>query len=103
LFGEISNVDHGYVFKFTQSGSHMVNTHLWIASEPMMEADPREKTSLDNFPWFKRNIQQKEIIHVPKVEGLPEEASAEKEVYLSQGIKSLINAPLFTMTLLWGM
>jgi len=81
----------------------MVNTHLWIASEPMMEANPREKTSLDNFPWFKRNIQQKEIIHVPKVEGLPEEASAEKEVYLSQGIKSLINAPLFTMTLLWGM
>lgn len=94
LFGEVSNVDHGYVFKFTQSGSHMVNTHLWIASEPMMEADPGEETSLDNFPWFKKNIQQKEIIHIPKIEGLPEEASAEKEVYISQGIKSLINVPI---------
>ena len=94
LFGEISNVDHGYVFKFTQSGSHMVNTHLWVSGEPMLEPDPEEETSLDNFPWFKKNIQQKEVIHIPKIEGIPEEASSEKEVYLSQGIKSLINVPI---------
>lgn len=94
LLGEITNVDSGYVFSFTQSGTHMVNTHLWIASEPMMEADPDEETSLDNFAWLKKNIQQKEIIHFPKIDGLPEEASPEKEVYLSQEIKSLINVPI---------
>ena len=94
LFGEISDVDHGYIFKFTQSGSHMVNTHLWVAGEPMLEPDLKEETSLDNFPWFKKSIQKKTIIHVPKIEEIPEEASAEKEVYLSQGIKSLINVPI---------
>jgi PAS domain S-box-containing protein len=94
LFGELSNVDHGYVFKFTQSGSHMINTHLWVSGEPMLESDPEEETSLDNFPWFKKNIQKKKVIHIPKVEEIPEEASSEKEVYLSQGIKSLINAPI---------
>ena len=93
-FGEITNVDHGYVFKFTQSGSHMVNTHLWVSNEPMMEPDSAEETSLDNFPWFKKKIQDKEIIHLPKIEGIPEEAASEKEVYLSQGIKSLINVPI---------
>ena len=94
LFGEITNVDHGYVFKFTQEGSHMVNSHLWVSGEPMMEPDSEEETSLDNFPWFKKKIQQKETIHLPKIEGIPEEASSEKDVYLSQGIKSLINVPI---------
>ena len=94
LFGELSNVDHGYVFKFTQSGSHMINTHLWVSGEPMLEPDPEEETSLDNFPWFKKNIQKKKVIHIPRVEEIPEEASSEKEVYLSQGIKSLINVPI---------
>jgi len=94
LFGEISNVDHGYVFKFTRSGSHMVNTHLWVSGEPLLEPDQDEEVSLDNFAWFKKNIQKKEIIHIPKIKEMPEEASSEKEVYLSQGIKSLINVPI---------
>ena len=93
-FGEITGVDHGYVFKFTSEGSHMINTHLWVAGEPLLEPDSEEETSLDNFPWFKKNIQQKKVIHIPKLEGIPEEASSEKEVYLSQGIKSLINVPI---------
>lgn len=94
LFGELSNVDHGYIFKFTQSGSHMINTHLWVPGEPMLEPDPEEEISMDSFPWFKKNIQKKEIIHIHKVEGMPKIASAEKKVYLSQGIKSLINIPI---------
>lgn len=94
LFGEISNVDSGYVFKFTQSGSHMVNTHLWVAGEPLLEADQGEEIPLDSFTWFKKNIQKKETIHIPKIKEMPEEASSEKEVYLSQGIKSLINVPI---------
>ena len=94
LFGEISNVDHGYVFKFTQSGSHMVNSYLWVSGEPLLEPDQDEEISLDSFPWFKKKIQGKEVILVPKIKELPEEASSEKEVYLAQGIKSLINVPI---------
>ncbi len=94
LFGEISNVEHGYVFKFTQSGSHMVNTHLWVAGEPLLEPDQGEEIPLDNFAWFKKTIQKKETIHIPKIKDMPKEASSEKGVYLSQGIKSLINVPI---------
>ena len=94
LFGEISNVEHGYIFKFTQSGSHMVNTHLWVAGEPLLEPDQGEEIPLDNFAWFKKTIQKKKTIHIPKVKDMPKEASSEKEVYLSQGIKSLINVPI---------
>lgn len=94
LFGEMTNVDQGYVFYFTQDGTHMSNTHLWVAGEPMLEPDPSEEISMDNFPWFKKKIQNQEIIHLPKISGMPEEASSEKEVYVSQGIKSLINAPI---------
>jgi PAS domain S-box-containing protein len=94
LFGKISNVDHGYIYKFTQSGSHMINTHLWVSGEPMLEPDNKEEISLENFKWFKKNIQKKEVIHIPKIEEMPKEASAEKEMYSTQGIKSLINVPI---------
>ena len=94
LFGEISNVDHGYIFKFTQSGSHMINSYLWVSGEPLLEPDQDEEISLDSFPWFKKKIQEKEVILVPKIKELPEEASSEREVYLAQGIKSLINVPI---------
>ncbi len=93
LFGETSNVDQGYAFKFTQSGSHMVNTHLWVSGEPLLKPDP-EEISLDNFAWFKKNIQKKEILHIPKTKEMSKEASSEQEVYLAQGIKSLINVPI---------
>ncbi len=94
LFGELSNIEHGYIFKFTPSRSHMINTHLWVSGEPMLEPDREEEISLDNFPWFKKNIQKKEIIHVPKIDAMPKDASSEKEMYLSQGVKSLINVPI---------
>jgi PAS domain S-box-containing protein len=94
LFGELSNIDHGYVFKFTQSGSHMVNTHLWVSGEPLLEPDTDEEIPLDNFPWFKKKIQKKDIIHISKIGEMPKEAYTEKEMYLSQGIKSLINVPI---------
>lgn len=94
LFSDLSNADQGYVFKFTQDGSHMVNTQIWVAQEPLLEPDPDEEISLENYPWFKKKIQEKELIHIPKIQKMPKEASAEKEVYLSQGIKSLINAPI---------
>jgi len=70
-FGEISSVDHGYVFKFTQSDSHMINTHLWVSGEPMLEPDTQEETSLDNFPWFKKNIQKKKGYPYSKNRGNP--------------------------------
>ncbi len=94
LLGELSNVDQGYIFKFTQDGTHMVNTHLWVSGEPMMEPDSNEEFALDNYPWFKNKIFKKDVIHIPKITEMAKEAESEKEVYLSQGIKSMINAPI---------
>ncbi|MDH5763125.1 MAG: PAS domain S-box protein [Nitrospinota bacterium] len=94
LFGELSDVDQGYVFKFTSTGSQMINSHLWVAGEPLLEPDSGEEISLDNFTWFKKKIQNQEVIHIPDVKAMPKEAHTEKEVYLSQGIKSLINVPI---------
>jgi len=94
LFVEMTNVDQGYIFNFTQDGTHMSNTHLWVSGEPLLEPDSDDEISLENFPWFKKHMQKKEVIHLPKITDMPEEASSEMEVYVSQGIKSLINAPI---------
>jgi len=94
LFGEMTKVDQGYVFRFTQDGTYMVNTHLWVSGEPLLEPDPDDEVSLENFSWFKKQMRKKEVIHLPKITDMPEEASSEMEVYVSQGIKSLINVPI---------
>ncbi len=94
LFGEMTNVDQGYIFNFTQDTTHMVNTHLWVSGEPLLEPASDDEISLQNFPWFKKQMQKKEVIHFPKITDMPKEASSEMKVYISQGIKSLINAPL---------
>ncbi len=93
LFGDLSNVDQGYVYMFTKDATHTVNTHLWVASEPFMEPDVEEEISTDTFPWFKEKLFKNEIVHVPKVAQLPPEAEFEKDIYETQGVKSLIQVP----------
>ena len=94
LFGDLSNVDQGYVYMFTEGATHTVNTHLWVASEPYMEPDVKEEISTDTFPWFKEKLLKNEIIHVPKVSQLPPEAEFEKDIYETQGVKSLIQVTI---------
>jgi len=94
LFGGLSNADQGYVYMFTEDSTHTVNTHLWVSGEPFMEPDLEEEISTETFPWFKEKLLKNEIVHVPKVTQLPPEAELEKDIYETQGVKSLIQVPI---------
>ena len=94
LFGGLSDVDQGYVYMFTEDSTHIVNTHLWVSGEPYMEPDVEEEISTETFPWFKEKLFQNEIVNVPNVTQLPPEAEFEKDIYQTQGVKSLIQVPI---------
>lgn len=94
LFGGLSNVDQGYVYMFTEDATHIVNTHLWVSGEPYMEPDVEEEISTETFPWFKEKLFQNEIVNVPNVAQLPPAAEFEKDIYQTQGVKSLIQVPI---------
>ncbi|HWQ27363.1 MAG TPA: PAS domain S-box protein [Chlorobaculum sp.] len=94
LIGEQVLADRSYVFLFSDDLRVMGNTHEWCAEGTEPQIDNLKDLPTDIFPWWMEKLKCNEIIHIPEIEQMPEEASAEKEILESQGIKSLIVIPL---------
>ncbi|MBD3343914.1 MAG: GAF domain-containing protein [Chitinivibrionales bacterium] len=92
--GEISRAGRAYVFLFHDNGRIMDNTHEWCAEGVTPEKENLQGLETSMFPWWMARLREGVHIHITSVEGLPEEASAEKEILGSQGIKSLLVLPL---------
>ena len=92
--GTLTGADYGHVFLFVDNNTQMLNTHIWSREAPELKANPEDRVRLDTFPWFKKKILGQEIIQADTLDQFPDEASYEKDVFQSQGVKSLINLPL---------
>ncbi len=92
--GKITHSDSGYVFLFVDQNMQMINSHIWSKADPDLTASPDDWIDLDIFPWFKTKIGHQEIVHAKNLDDLPGDASNEKEVFQSQGVKSFINVPM---------
>jgi PAS domain S-box-containing protein len=100
--GAFSRVDRSYVFLFNDDHTLMHNTHEWCAEgiEPQKALLQEVETAL--LPWWMSCLERRESIHIPSVAGLPPEAAAEKAILESQGIQSLVVAPLLSANHLLG-
>jgi formate hydrogenlyase transcriptional activator len=67
-------------------------THSWV--RPGLPSPPAEKITNDEFPWVARRIANSETCFVSALEDLPEEAVAEREYMVSEGVKSWLAVPL---------
>lgn len=89
--GRFSDADRAYLFLLRPGGSLIDNTHEWCTEgclpriEQLQGIDPK-----DELPWFWARIQADEVVHVPRVSGLPEAAAREKAHWQEQGIVSLL-------------
>ena len=93
--GEFTGVDRSYVFLFYENGTLMDNTHEWCAPgiEPQMQ-QVRNVIVDEAFPWFSREIKNREIFYLPSVADLPPEAAAERKEFGRQEIQSMICVPM---------
>lgn len=91
--GEFCNVDRSYLFVFTEANT-MDNTHEWCAPTIEPQIDHLQGVSLETLPWFREQIKQGQVVHVPWVSALPPEAEAEKIHWQAQDIQSLVVVPL---------
>lgn len=92
--GEFTQADRSYIFLFHSGGEFMSNTHEWCAEGVTPEIKNLKNLPSDSFPWWMEKISKHQAISIPKVNDLPEEASAEREYLASQSIKSLVVIPL---------
>ncbi|MCF8720914.1 PAS domain S-box protein [Nitrospina gracilis] len=92
-YGTLCDADHGFVNLISEDGETMTNTHIWVSDEPGMEPDP-DPIKLSSLPWLKQKLNKKEVLHISKVDELPQEAEKEKKYFKSQGVKSITIVPL---------
>ncbi len=94
MIGRFARVDRCYVFRRTQDGAHLDNTHEWCAPGVAPQKHNLQRMPLSRKPWATKKLQRLEVVHVPRVADMPPEAGPEKELFEGQGIQSLLNVPM---------
>ncbi|WP_081423701.1 PAS domain-containing protein [Pelodictyon luteolum] len=102
LIGEFVGADRSYVFQFSDDLQLMDNTHEWCAEGTEPQIDALKGLPTDIFPWWMERINRNESILLPRIEELPLEASAERDILEAQDIKSLIVIPLTSGAIPFG-
>ena len=100
--GEFVGADRSYIFLIRDDQKKMDNTHEWCAPGIPPQIQSLQGLLVDNFPWFAAKLRRLEVIVVPRVAGLSDEARFEKMVFESGGIKSLLNVPMVYRGVLFG-
>jgi diguanylate cyclase (GGDEF)-like protein/PAS domain S-box-containing protein len=92
--GEFAEVDRCYIFLFSPDKGTVDNTHEWCSNGVEPQIGSLQGINTSRFPWFMEQIRGLQAIHVPNVSGLPARASAEREEFEREGIKSLAAVPM---------
>ncbi len=102
IIGEFVQADRSYIFQFYDNQRLMDNTHEWCAEGIEPQIDILKQLPTDDFVWLTKKIGHNELIIVPRVSDLPDEAASEREILQQQDIQSLILIPLVSGTIPFG-
>lgn len=93
IAGNYFQSDRVYIFWYSPDKATMTQTYEWCADgvEPTIDFIVTIETI--DIPWWTQRILNDDFLYIPNIDLMPEEASVEKEVLSSQGIKSLICIP----------
>ncbi|NQT73959.1 MAG: PAS domain S-box protein [Chloroflexi bacterium] len=94
LIGEFAEVDRSYVFKYSEDGTTISNTHEWCAEGIEPQINNLQELSVEEASWMMDTLDQSNVFYIPCVADLPPEAALEKELLEAQDIQSLIMVPM---------
>ncbi len=94
LIGGYAGADRAYLFRFSEDGQTMDNTHEWCATGTKPYIDELKGLPVHGFPYLMDRMLNDEIFYVPVVADLPPEARAEREEFEREGILSIIIVPI---------
>nr|WP_321498215.1 ATP-binding protein [uncultured Methanolobus sp.] len=95
MLGELCNADRAYVFRLIDNGNLASNTHEWCANGVKPQKDRLQDLPGSDFHWWNEELEENGSIHIIDIKKLPPEAEAEKQLLMSQNIRSLIVLPFF--------
>jgi len=92
--GHFYKVDRAYIFSVSPDFNYISNTYEWCGEGVKPEIYGNQLLDLNKMPWWSKRLINKQIIFIPDVHALPEEASLEKADFLRQHIQSLMCVPI---------
>jgi PAS domain S-box-containing protein len=102
ILASINNASRVYLFQFDESIVTMSNTHEWCNKGISPEINNLQCLPANIFPWWMKKLYNNEIIDVPNISEMPNDATAEKDILESQHIKSVLVVPLYVKNKLKG-
>jgi two-component system cell cycle sensor histidine kinase/response regulator CckA len=90
--GGFCDVDRAYVIRF--QAELATCTHEWCAAGVPPQIQLLQNLPLAAFPWWAERTLRREVIHVPVVAEMPEEAAAERQILTEQDVVSVVSVPL---------
>jgi signal transduction histidine kinase len=91
--GIFSQTDRSYIFRLSDDGKFITNTHEWCNEGIEPQIDDLQCLNLEDIPWSAERLMNPFFIE--DVDKMPDEAVADKEVLDSQDIKSIILIPIY--------
>lgn len=100
--GNFADADRAYVFRFSDDGQTMSNTHEWCAEGVGAEIENLQNIRLDEMQWWAKRVMEGQLIHINDVSQLPAEAAEVRRMLEMQSIRSLVVFPVKSRGKIWG-
>ncbi|WP_419657926.1 transporter substrate-binding domain-containing protein [Desulfosarcina variabilis] len=91
---EFISADSGFVFRLSDDGSCISNTHGWFSGTTKTSLHAFQEMDVTQMPFLTDLLKKGEVLSVPAVDNLPPTAANEKHFLLSLGIKAIVSIPM---------
>lgn len=91
--GEYFDMCRAYMFEFNSDLHSMSITHEWTREGVSPEIETEAGRDTNTVKWWMQHVRTGEILIIPDVQKMPEEASLERSIFEDQDIKAMISIP----------
>lgn len=91
--GRALGADRSSLFQLSDDGRRFLRTHEWCAEGVPSLLEDWAVVCGESCPWLAERLLRLELVDVPRVLELPEEAAHERQALLEQGIASFVRVP----------
>jgi diguanylate cyclase (GGDEF)-like protein/PAS domain S-box-containing protein len=100
--GRFAEVDRCYMYILSSDFSRFEDGYEWRQNGLKCRIDQLRGASFTAYSWSAGQFKDRQPVYVPSVADAPPEAAAEKELWLSEGIQSVLAIPMILNNMLFG-
>ncbi len=94
VVGEFFHADRSYLIRISDDEMRYSVTHEWCARGAEPQQGRLANISLEDNPWWFKQIMSNRQVNIADVEKMPPEAARDRSDFVAQGIKSILSIPI---------